>query len=126
LQGALTLFKSFTHADFETTGKFETDRDSGSPRAQWSLTGTWNAGRATDVTLGVRHVDKVSPAIGIDVAGYTELDARVAWRPRTNLEFALHGRNLLHDRHQEYASELLDIALTSVERSVFAQATLRF
>ena len=126
LQGAVTLFKSLTHADFSTTGKFETDRDSGSPRAQWSLTGWWNAGRATDVTLGVRHVDKVSPAIGIDVGGYTELDARLAWRPRANLEFALHGRNLLHDRHPEYASELLDTALTSVERSVFGRATLRF
>jgi iron complex outermembrane receptor protein len=126
LQAALTVFKSLTEAGFLTTGKFETDRDSGSPRAQWSLTGWWNAGRAVDATLGLRHVDKVSPAIGIDVAGYTELDARLAWRPRANLELALHGRNLLHDRHQEYASELLETALTSVERSVFGQATLRF
>jgi len=125
LQGALTLFKSSTVADY-AAGKFETDRDSGSPRAQWSLTASWNAGRNTDMTLGLRHVDKVSPSVDIYVAGYTELDARLAWRPRTNLELALHGRNLLHDSHQEYASELLETALTSVERSVFGQVTLRF
>jgi iron complex outermembrane receptor protein len=125
LQGALTVFKSMTEANY-AAGEFETDRDSGTPRMQWSLTALWNAGRNTDLTLGLRQVDKTSPAIGIGVEGYTELDARLAWHPRTNLELAIHGRNLLHDRHQEYASELLDIALTSVERSVFGQVTLKF
>ena len=125
LQGALTAFKSLTEANY-AAGEFETDRDSGTPRVQWSLTALWNAGRNTDLTLGLRQVDKTSPAIGIEVGGYTELDARLAWRPRPNLELALHGRNLLHDRHQEYASELLDVALTSVERSVFGQVTLKF
>jgi iron complex outermembrane receptor protein len=125
LQGALTLFKSLTQANY-AAGEFETDRDSGSPRAQWSLTAFWNAGRNADFTLGLRRVDEVSPAIGIDLPGYTELDARLAWRPRANLELALHGRNLLHASHQEYAAELLDTALTSVERSVFGRVTLRF
>ena len=125
LQGALTLFKSLTTAN-NAAGEFETDRDTGSPRAQWSLTAYWNTGRDTDMTLGLRHVDKVSPAIGLDVRGYTELDMRLAWRPRQNLEFSLHGRNLLHDSHQEYASELLETALTSVERSVFGQVSLKF
>lgn len=125
LQGALTVFKSLTEANY-AAGEFETDRDSGSPRAQWSLNAFWNAGRDTDLTLALRRVDKTSPAIGIDVPGYTELDARLAWRPRQNLEIAVHGRNLLHVRHQEYASELLDVALTCVERSVFGQVSLKF
>lgn len=125
LQGALTLFKSLTEANY-AAGEFETDRDSGSPRAQWSVTALWNAGRKIDATLALRRVDRTSPAIGIDVAGYTELDARLAWRPRANLELAIHGRNLLHDSHQEYASELLDVALTSIERSVFGQISLKF
>jgi iron complex outermembrane recepter protein len=125
LQAAFTLFKSLTQADY-AAGEFETDRDSGSPRAQWNVTAHWNTGRTTEMTLGLRHVDKVSPALGINVGGYTELDARLAWRPRANLELALHGRNLLHDRHQEYASELLETALTSVERSVFGQVSLKF
>jgi|JI10StandDraft_1071094.scaffolds.fasta_scaffold00692_30 iron complex outermembrane receptor protein len=125
LQGAVSLFKSLTEANY-AAGEFETDRDSGTPRAQWSLSAYWNAGRKTDLMLGLRHVDSTSPAIGIDVDGYTELDARLAWRPRANLELALHGRNLLHSQHQEYASELLDVALTSVERSVFGKVTLKF
>jgi iron complex outermembrane receptor protein len=125
LQGALSLFKSLTLAN-NAAGEFETDRDTGSPRAQWSVTAYWNAGRKTDMTLGLRRVDKVSPALGIRVGGYTELDARLAWRPRANLELAIHGRNLLHDSHQEYASELLETALTSVERAIFGQINLKF
>ena len=125
LQGALTLMRSQTEANY-AAGEFETDRDSGTPRAQWSLTSFWNAGRNTDLTLNLRRVDKVSPAIGISLGGYTELDARLAWRPRANLELSLHGLNLLHDSHQEYAAELLDVALTSVERSVFGQVSLKF
>ena len=57
LQGALTVFKSLTEANY-AAGEFETDRDSGTPRAQWSLTALWNAGRNTDLTLGLRQVDR--------------------------------------------------------------------
>jgi len=125
LQGTLTLFESRTEANY-AAGEFEIDRDSGTPRAQWNLRALWTPGRATDVTLDLRQVGRTSPAIGIDVGGYTELDARFAWRPRANIELALHGRNLLHRRHQEYASEMLDVALTCVERSVLGQVTLKF
>jgi iron complex outermembrane recepter protein len=76
--------------------------------------------------LGLRHVDRVEPALGIELPGYTELDLRVAWKLRNNLEIALHGRNLLHPAHQEYGSELHEVALTSMQRAVFGQLSLRF
>jgi iron complex outermembrane receptor protein len=125
LQGALSLFKTSTIADY-SAGEFETDRDSGSPRRQWSLNAFWNAGRNAELTLGLRRVGDVSPAIGIYLSGYTELDARLAWRPRENMELSLQGRNLLHARHQEYASELQEVALTAMQRSLFGQISLRF
>jgi iron complex outermembrane recepter protein len=125
LRGALSLFKSSTIAD-NANGEFETDRDTGSPRSQWSLTTYWNPRADTEMTLGLRRVGQVAPALGINLPGYTELDARFAWRPRANIELAIHGRNLLHAQHQEYASELQEVALTSVQRSVFGQLSLRF
>ena len=39
------------------------------------------------------------------VPGYFNLDLRVAWHLRKNLELALVGQNLLTDRHQEFRPE---------------------
>ena len=57
---------------------------------------------------------------------YTELDARIAWKPMEGLELSLTGQNLLHERHPEFIETLLWNQPTEVERSVHAQATLSF
>ena len=95
LQGALSLLQVAHDSRTIAVGEFVTERDTGSPRSQWSLTASGTPPRHGD-HLGLRHVDHVAPALGIDLPGYTELDMRLAWQPRTNLEIALHGRNLLH------------------------------
>jgi iron complex outermembrane receptor protein len=35
--------------------------------------------------------------------GYTEMNARVAWRPTDRIEVAVKGFNLLNETHREYA-----------------------
>ena len=74
-----------------------------------------------DTTL--RYVDSLS-ALG--VPDYLELDARLAWRPAPGMELAITGRNLLHDRHQEFGEESLTINPTSVPRTALVTFTVEF
>jgi iron complex outermembrane receptor protein len=62
----------------------------------------------------------------VAIDAYTELDARVAWRPGPKTEIALVGRNLLDSSHAEFFSETTDIPLVEVERSVHVQLRLEF
>jgi iron complex outermembrane receptor protein len=48
---------------------------------------------------------------------YLTLDLRLGWSPTRNLELAIVGRNLLQDRHEEFATGRLT---REVERRVFA------
>jgi iron complex outermembrane receptor protein len=76
--------------------------------------------RSFELGLWLRYVDALArPA----VPGYTELDLRLGWRPRDDLEVSLVGQNLLHDHHAEFG------ALPSreeVERGVYGEVTWRF
>ncbi|MGZ5569204.1 MAG: hypothetical protein ACXWKG_19510, partial [Limisphaerales bacterium] len=60
------------------------------------------------------------------VASYAELDARLAWHPRTNLEFAVVGQNLLHEHHREFAPTFIASQNTEVERGVYGKVTFRY
>ena len=44
------------------------------------------------------------------------LDARLAWSPRKNLEFAIVGQNLLDDRHPEFSPTFIGTQKTEVEK----------
>lgn len=75
-----------------------------------------------NVILGawLRYVDDLpAPA----VPGYFELDLRLAWRPREELELSLVGQNLLHDRHPEFGSP---VSREEVERGVYGEVVWRF
>ncbi|MCB1623225.1 MAG: TonB-dependent receptor, partial [Pseudomonadales bacterium] len=96
------------------------------PDNQWSLNATWSPSRNWNLGAVLRGVDRLNPAFDVLVPGYTELDARLSWHPSAAFEVSIAGRNLLHDSHQEYTSELLDVPLMSVQRSIFGQLSLRF
>lgn len=62
----------------------------------------------------LRYVDSLPhPA----TPSYLELDLRVGWSPRENLEFAIVGRNLLHESHIEFAG--VNTPTREVPRSVY-------
>ncbi|MCB1930282.1 MAG: TonB-dependent receptor [Rhodocyclaceae bacterium] len=125
---ALRAGYSFLSLSIEEPGDlFATDREGTSPRHQGFLQASWSAARKTDVDALVRHVGRLdAPAPGVEVPSYTELDLRLAWRPRRDLELAVAGRNLLHASHAEFVSELGDMPALEVERSVFGQLRLSF
>lgn len=90
------------------------------PRATWTLRSAHDLGSTVRADFSLRYVARLPQAA---VPSYHELDARLAWQVRPDLELALAGRNLLHAHHAEYGvvgnRQLL-------ERTVFASASLRF
>ncbi|NNG23287.1 TonB-dependent receptor plug domain-containing protein [Telluria aromaticivorans] len=90
------------------------------PRSYWTLRSSHELRPGLGADLMLRRVARLpQPA----VPGYHELDARIAWQARPELELSLVGRNLLHARHPEFgAADLRQLA----ERNLFASAMLHF
>ena len=98
--------------------------ESSFPSHQLQLRNSFRLARTVTLWTSLRHVGDV-PSFENGVSGrvpaYTELDLRLAWSAREDLEFALVGRNLLDGSHPEIG---LDRTRREIERSV--QATLRW
>ena len=100
-----------------------------SPQYQASWRTSWNPRSDVDVDLWLRRVGRINSSQYIQRDGtsaYTEADLRLAWRPEKTWELSLVGRNLLHDSHQEFVSELGMGMPMRVERSVFVQVNKKF
>ncbi len=126
LQGAY----SYLDAEIaETSVNRSVDDPRSSPANQLSLRSWFNPRADVDLDLWLRYTDEsqVESLLGtVTIDPYWELDARLAWRPTPKLELALVGQNLLNDAHVEGYSELGDIPLTSLERSVYFKMSLSF
>jgi iron complex outermembrane receptor protein len=68
--------------------------------------------------VGAGEADGATLAFRSALAGYTDLDLRLAWRFRDDAELALSGRNLLHEHRPEFAGFVFDSRVTEVPRSV--------
>ncbi len=96
--------------------------ESSFPKYQLQLRNSFRLGKNVNLWLGLRHVAEV-PAFADNLApvpAYTELDARLAWRPRPDVELSLVGRNLLDKSHPEIGG-----AQTRREIPRSLQATVR-
>jgi iron complex outermembrane receptor protein len=90
------------------------------PSNYWSLRSSHDLADDLQADLMLRHVGSLpNPA----VPDYTELDARIAWQPRPNLELSLTGQNLLHRSHAEFGAAS---ARQVFGRAVLARLALRF
>jgi iron complex outermembrane receptor protein len=94
-----------------------------SPRSQAGLRLQGDLTPAVTFDAFLRYVDAL-PAQTIPA--YTELNARLGWRPRPGLELSLNGENLLSPEHMEFGSDSLPVIPTRVPRSVFGKAILQF
>ncbi|WP_429204949.1 TonB-dependent receptor plug domain-containing protein [Massilia sp. UYP11] len=90
------------------------------PRVTWTVRSAHDLGARLRADLALRYVARMPQTA---LPSYHELDARLAWQLRPDLEIALVGRNLLHRRHAEYGAAG---SRQLIERSVFASAALRF
>lgn len=99
------------------------------PRHQLSLRVSYDPRSDIDLDLWGRYVDELPEMLGSSskrIDSYLELDLRIAWRPQRDLELSVTGRNLLDSRHAEYFSDLSDLPLIGIERSVFGKLEWRF
>lgn len=90
---------------------------------QWTLRSSVSLGTRWDWDVLLRHLDSLPAA---EVPAYTELNTRIAWRPRIDFELALVGENLLDKDHLEFVSDFIDLSPVSIERSVHLQARWTF
>ncbi|MBA4146726.1 MAG: TonB-dependent receptor [Verrucomicrobia bacterium] len=97
------------------------------PRHQFSIRSLLDLPKNFELDLAARYVDRLHNISGGQIGtvpGYAELDARLGWRPRKDLEFSIVGQNLLHDRHPEFGFSRP--TRPEIERSVYGKVTWRF
>ena len=99
--------------------------DSGyDPNNQVYLRSAWDLREDLEFDLMARYVDCLPT---LNVPSYISMDARLAWRPRKQLELAVVGQNLLQDRHREFAGNSYQSPTyaTEVPRGVYGTLTWR-
>jgi len=137
LYGAYSLLKMNLHAD---QGLTFTTRQSGeaaegrSPQQQVYLQSSWDLSHDVEFDLMGRFVDRLrgfnvsgAPGVANVINDYVSLDARLAWRPRKNLELSVVGQNLLDDHHPEFGTNALVRApLVEIRRGIYGKVTWEF
>ncbi len=102
-------------------GQLNTD-----PKHQAFVRGHYELSDRLDITGMLRYSDELPEEAGSLVGGgdpvpsYTELNLGLVYRVSPQLEWSLHGRDLLHDSHREFGNT------AEIERSVFTQLKWRF
>jgi iron complex outermembrane recepter protein len=75
------------------------------PSERWSLRSSLDLPHQTQLDIALRGVGSRElndgPTLG-RIAGYTEMDVRLAWQAFEGCELSIAGQNLLHARHVEY------------------------
>jgi iron complex outermembrane recepter protein len=85
------------------------------PSTQVNFSSSMDIRRTVNWDLTLRYVGALpDPAL----PSYYELSTRLSWQPNPNLELALSGFNLLHQRHQEFASPYGEYIVRSVIATV--------
>lgn len=89
------------------------------PGHQWSLGSSFDLGSDVELDFTLRHVGALpNPSL----PSYTALDARLAWRPRHDLEVSMTVQNLADPRHAEWGGPA---TRAQVERAAFVKIVWR-
>lgn len=96
------------------------------PAHQVSLRSQLEVTKSVELDLWGRYVGASQDYLKNKLAGYVTLDARIGWRPTKSLEVSLVGRNLLHQRVQEFRPEFIRTLPSTVGREVYGKITWMF
>jgi iron complex outermembrane recepter protein len=96
------------------------------PAHQVSLRSQLELAKNIELDLWGRYVGASRDYLENSLSDYLNLDARLSWRPIKFLELSLVGRNLLHQRQQEYRPEFIQSLPSGVGREVYGKVTWRF
>ncbi len=102
------------------------------PRQQLSLRSLMNPRADIDFDIWLRYSDQTYPAFNVGlysserIPAYWELTLRLAWRPRSNIELAVVGQNLLNPSHQEGYQDAFGAVPLELQRGVYGTIRLEF
>jgi iron complex outermembrane recepter protein len=123
------LTANYTHLDMSLTPSGADNNrgewlEGSTPRSMAGLRSWLALGKRLEIDTQYRYQSRIRtmPVVvtGEGVDAYSELDLRVGWRASDHWEFALLGRNLLHDEHVEFGPPASRGAL---ERSIYLKAS---
>jgi|APSaa5957512622_1039677.scaffolds.fasta_scaffold05454_2 iron complex outermembrane recepter protein len=97
------------------------------PELRFYLWPSLDLGAHVQVDAILRHVNPLGrPRFAAEavefasaLAGYTDLDLRLAWRPGRRLELSIVGQNLLDEHRPEFTGFVLDSQPSEIRRVVF-------
>jgi iron complex outermembrane receptor protein len=114
---------SYSFIDVKTQNVFSSTGVEEVPHNIFTLQNRLDLPRNLEFDTTLRYVDSINT---LEIGDYFELDARLAWRPREDLELALVGRNLLNSQHEEYDDIITLSVPTEVQRGIYGMITWRF
>ena len=123
LRAGYSLLKVEIHRRNSPDQATELMYEGSSPQNQFFLRSSFDLPGNIQFDTNLRCVDRIRAQ---SIPSYAELDARLAWEARTNLEFAIVGQNLLHGHHSEFAPTFIGSQKTDVERGVYGKVTFRY
>jgi len=99
------------------------------PHHEFQLHGSMDLPHGIEADLaffyqGRRRTPDANVQDTLHVGSFSRVDLRLGWTPREGLELSLVGQDLLDRHHEEFVYPNADSS--EIERSVYAQAVLRF
>lgn len=124
LYGAYSFLKMNLHADPGLPASTRSDAESAegrSPHHQVFLQSSFNLLHNVEFDIMGRFVDDLQGFMQ-DIPAYVSMDARVAWRPRKDLEISVVGQNLFDNHHPEFGvSTIIAAPVVEIRRTVYAK-----
>ena len=93
------------------------------PRHRASLRSSWTLADGSHIDLWLKSTSQLKNP---QVAAYTTMDLRYAFKVGEKVELAIVGQNLLDQRHPEFVSDYLPVRPTEIGRSLLVKATWRY
>ena len=123
LKGGYSFLKVQVHRSGGTSQSAELMYEGSAPQNQLFVLSSFDLPLHLQFDTTVRYVDRL---LDPSVASYVDLDARLAWLPKPNLELAVVAQNVLHDHRPEFAPTFIGTQKTDIERGVYGKLTFRY
>ena len=123
LQGYYALLEMQLHSDPGALMLYAGQAGT-SPQNQVFLMSSWDLGKNVEFDMMTRYVDSLTAN---QVPQYTDMDIRLAWRPRQHVQLEVVGQNLLSDHVLQFNNQTPTIDLpTEIPRGVYGKVTWQY
>ena len=123
IKNSYTYLDMELHLDNDSKDLLSEGQEKQSPQNQFMARSIMNLPWDLELDTLFRYVDNLSD---LDVNSYINLDLRLGWKPKDNIEISIVGQNLLDSNHKEFDSTLFNIQPAEIERGVYGNIKWRF